>query len=58
MFSLPGTSDPATLRGWFAGLAEAGEVLDDLQERRWGASDGPVVDRFGLHWLVGFEPES
>jgi PhnB protein len=58
MLPLPGTSDPATLRGWFAGLAEGGEVLDDLQERPWGASDGQVVDRFGLRWLAGFEPES
>ena len=21
----------------------------------WGATDGQVVDRFGLHWLIGFE---
>ena len=30
-------------------------VVDDLQKRPWGAWDGQVVDRFGLHWLIGFE---
>jgi PhnB protein len=55
MLSLLGTAGPGTLRTWFAGLAEGGEVLDDLQRRPWGASDGQVVDRFGLRWLIGFE---
>ena len=55
LFSLLGAADPATLRGWFAGLADGGRVIDDLQRRPWGASDGQVVDRFGLHWLIGFE---
>jgi PhnB protein len=58
MFSLLGTSDPATLRGWFARLAEGGTVVDDLQVRPWGATDGQVIDRYGLHWLVGFEDEA
>lgn len=57
MFSLLGTADEATLREWFAGLSEGGRVVDDLQLRPWGAWDGQVVDRFGLHWLVGFETE-
>jgi PhnB protein len=55
LFSLLGTADPATLRGWFVGLSDGGRVIDDLQRRPWGASDGRFVDRFGLHWLVGFE---
>jgi PhnB protein len=55
MLSLLGTADPATLTRWFAQLADGGRVVDDLQERPWGASDGQVVDRFGLHWLIGFE---
>jgi PhnB protein len=57
MFSLLGTSDPATLRVWFARLAEGGTVLDDLQERPWGATDGQVLDRHGVRWLIGFEQE-
>jgi PhnB protein len=55
MLSLLGTAAPAVLRGWFAELAEGGRVVDDLQTRPWGASDGQVIDRFGLHWLIGFE---
>jgi PhnB protein len=55
MFSLLGAADPATLRAWFTGLATGGRIIDDLQRRPWGASDGQVVDRFGVHWLIGFE---
>jgi PhnB protein len=55
MFSLLGAAEPATLRAWFIGLAAGGRVVEDLQRRPWGASDGQVVDRFGVHWLIGFE---
>jgi PhnB protein len=58
MFSLLGTSDPETLRMWFARLAEGGTVLDDLQKRPWGTTDGQVVDQYGLRWLIGFEKEA
>jgi PhnB protein len=57
MLSLLGTASPSTLRTWFAALAEGGRVVDDLQTRPWGASDGQVIDRFGLRWLIGFEGE-
>lgn len=55
MLALLGTADPSTLRTWFSRLSEGGRVVDDLQERPWGASDGQVIDRYGLHWLIGFE---
>lgn len=55
MLALLGTADPATLRAWFSRLSAGGRVVDDLQQRPWGASDGRVVDRFGLHWLIGFD---
>jgi PhnB protein len=55
MFSLLGTAEPSVLRQWFARLADGGRIVDDLQMRPWGASDGQVVDRFGVHWLIGFE---
>ena len=55
MLSLLGTAEPAVLRAWFAGLSEGGEVVEDLQQRPWGASDGQVIDRYGLRWLIGFE---
>jgi PhnB protein len=55
MLALLGTADPSTLRTWFTRLGEGGRVVDDLQKRPWGASDGQVIDRYGLHWLIGFE---
>lgn len=55
MLSLLGTATPDVMRGWFTALAEGGRVVDDLQERPWGASDGQVVDRYGVPWLIGFE---
>jgi PhnB protein len=58
MLSLLGTASPATLRAWFSSLAEGGRVVDDLQTRPWGASDGQVVDRYGLHWLIGYEGDT
>jgi PhnB protein len=57
MLALLGTAAPATLRTWFSDLSEGGRVVDDLQARPWGASDGQVIDRFGLHWLIGYEGE-
>ena len=57
MLSLLGTAEPATLREWFGKLANGGEVVDALQRRSWGAFDGQVIDRYGLHWLIGYEDE-
>jgi PhnB protein len=57
MFSLLGTTSAARLRAWFHALAEGGTIREDLQVRPWGASDGQVVDRYGVRWLVGFEGE-
>jgi PhnB protein len=57
MLSLLGTAPPSVLRSWFATLADGGRVVDELQRRPWGATDGQVVDRYGLHWLIGFEGE-
>ena len=55
MVALLGAAEPTTLRTWFAALAEGGDVVDPLQRRPWGASDGQVRDRFGLLWLIGYE---
>jgi len=55
MLSLLGAATPSTLRAWFSGLAEGGRVVDDLETRPWGASDGQVIDRYGVHWLIGYE---
>lgn len=56
LLSLLGTAEPAVLHQWFDRLAEGGTVLDPLAPKPWGASDGQVVDRYGLRWLIGYEP--
>jgi PhnB protein len=56
MLSLLGTAEPAVLHGWFDRLAAGGVVVDPLAPKPWGASDGQVIDRHGLHWLIGYEP--
>lgn len=58
MLSLLGMADPETLSGWFADLSDGGTVVDGLQRRPWGAFDGQVIDRYGLHWLIGFESDT
>lgn len=55
MFSLLGTTSARELRTWFEALAEGGTIREELELRPWGATDGQVVDRHGVHWLVGFE---
>jgi PhnB protein len=57
MLTLLGTADPSTLHAWFARLSDGGRVVDELQGRPWGGSDGQVVDRFGVHWLLGYEAD-
>lgn len=57
MLSLLGTAPPDILHGWFNKLADGGQVIDPLAPKPWGASDGQVIDRHGLHWLIGYEPE-
>jgi PhnB protein len=55
MLSLLGTAEPAVLHEWFDKLSVGGSVVDPLAPKPWGASDGQVIDRHGLHWLVGYE---
>jgi PhnB protein len=55
MLSLLGTAAPPALHDWFSRLGEGGRVVDDLQTRPWGASDGQVIDRYGVQWLIGYE---
>jgi PhnB protein len=55
MLALLGAAAAAELRRWFTRLGEGGQIVDDLQARPWGAFDGQVIDRYGLHWLIGFE---
>ena len=56
--SLLGTADAATLTRWYEALADGGRVLDALQLRPWGDWDGTLVDRYGVRWLIGFQPDA
>ncbi len=56
LMSLLGAARPETAHAWFAALGDGGHVVSELQQRPWGASDGQVVDRFGVPWLLGYEP--
>lgn len=58
MLSLLGAAAPATLHEWFRKLAQGGRMVDDLQTRPWGATDGQVIDPHGLHWLIGYEEDA
>lgn len=55
MLSLLGAAEPPVLHGWFEALADGGQVVDPLAAKPWGATDGQVLDRFGLTWLIGYE---
>lgn len=54
VLALLGTTEEATMRGWFDELAVGGTVLSELAVRPWGDIDGQVEDRFGVRWLIGF----
>ncbi|RYC11431.1 VOC family protein [Nocardioides zhouii] len=47
-----GPEDADELRGWFAALAEGGDVRQPLEAAPWGDEFGMFVDRFGISWLV------
>ena len=55
LLSLLGTAEPDVLHRWFDRLAEGGSIIDPLAPKPWGASDGQVIDKFGLPWLIGYE---
>lgn len=58
MLSLLGFAAPDVLDEWFSQLSVDGQVIDPLQRRPWGDSDGTVRDRFGVTWLIGYQGES
>ena len=58
LLSLLGTASPGVLHDWFDALALGGDAIDPMQKRPWGATDGQVTDRYGLRWLIGYEPEA
>lgn len=44
--------DADELRGYFAGLADGGQVQVPLAPQMWGDEFGMVTDRFGIQWMV------
>ena len=56
LLSLLGTAEPTVLHQWFEDLASGGQVVKPLEQQPWGAFDGQVIDRYGLQWLIGYEP--
>lgn len=49
--SLSGT-DAKELRGYFAQLAEGGQVVKPLEKESWGDEFGMLTDKFGINWMV------
>lgn len=47
--------DEAQLRRWFDGLADGGEIQEQLALAPWGTLFGMLVDRFGVHWMISGE---
>jgi PhnB protein len=47
-----GPEDGDDLRGWFAGLAEGGDVRQPLIPAPWGDEFGMLTDKFGIGWMV------
>ena len=48
-------SDPTPYLQLAGTAREALTFYGEVFGRPWGASDGQVVDRYGVHWLIGFE---
>lgn len=56
--SLSGDDD-AELRGYWAALADGGQVMMPLEKQVWGDTFGWVVDKFGTPWMVNIaSPEN
>lgn len=56
MFALLGTTDSSVMTDWFSRLAKDGSIVDELDLRPWGDTDGQVRDKYGVVWLIGFAP--
>lgn len=40
----------------FEGLAEGGTVTMPYERQFWGADFGMCIDRFGVNWMVNYQP--
>lgn len=51
-------NDVDQLRGYFARLAEDGEVSMPLEKQMWGDEYGACTDRFGTPWMANISSSS
>ena len=41
----------------FKDLSAGGKVDMDYQKQFWGAWHGQLTDKFGIHWMIDFDPK-
>ncbi len=49
-------NDEAALRGYFAKLADGGQITMPLEKAAWGDTFGMCTDKYGISWLVDIAP--
>ncbi|WP_353826638.1 VOC family protein [Agromyces sp. SYSU T0242] len=52
-----GPEDDETLRGYWEGLSEGGDVVMPLERAPWGDDFGMLRDRYGVQWMVSIASE-
>lgn len=40
----------------FTGLADGGQITMPFEKTFWGADFGMCTDRYGIHWMVSYDP--
>ncbi|RYZ23179.1 MAG: VOC family protein [Chitinophagaceae bacterium] len=45
-------------RGYWEKLSAGGHIYDPLGMKFWGALSGTCTDRFGVRWMVGWDPKT
>lgn len=41
---------------WFTKLSAGGEIESPMEDVFWGAYYGSFTDKFGIHWMIHFDP--
>jgi PhnB protein len=49
-------TDAESARRIFDALSDGGQVTMPLERTFWGADFGMCIDRFGVHWMVNYDP--
>lgn len=42
---------------FFNGLSDGGEIKMDMQDMFWGDYFGMITDKFGIKWMISFNPK-